>query len=122
MVFSSFPFIFGFLPVALLGSFVAARLGPKPAGCWLVLASLAFYAYWRLDFLPLLLISIGFNSLIGEVLIRTKQRPGLQQAVFLLGVGGDLAALFYYKYAAALAASLGFATVGGTPLHDIILP
>src|SRR3954468_21630198 len=122
MVFSSFPFIFGFLPVALLGSFVAARLGPKPAGVWLVLASLAFYAYWRLDFLPLLLISIAFNYTIGDLLVRTKARPGLQQAVFLLGVGADLLALFYYKYAAALAASLGFRTVAGTPLHNIILP
>src|SRR3954447_11662301 len=122
MVFSSFPFIFGFLPLALLGFFVAARLGPKPAGLWLVLASLAFYAYWRLDFLPLLLISITFNYAIGELLIRTRTRPLVQEAVFILGIGGDLLALFYYKYAAALAASLGFSTVAGTPLHDIILP
>jgi alginate O-acetyltransferase complex protein AlgI len=122
MVFSSFPFIFGFMPLALLGFFVAARIGPKPAGLWLVVSSLAFYGYWRLDFLPLLLISIAFNYTIGQLLVRTARRPGLQSAVFLFGVGADLLALFYYKYAAALAASLGFQTVGGTPLHEIILP
>ncbi|MBV8912461.1 MAG: MBOAT family protein [Acetobacteraceae bacterium] len=122
MVFSSFPFIFSLLPLALLGFFVAARMGAKPAGLWLVLASLAFYAYWRVDFLPLLLISITFNYLIGDLLVRTRQRPGLQQAIFLLGIGADLAALFYYKYAAALAAWLGLRTLAGMPLHDIILP
>ncbi len=122
MVFSSFPFIFAFLPVALLGFLAASRLGLKAGGVWLILASLAFYAYWRLDFLPLLLISIAFNYTIGDLLVRTKARPRLQSAIFLLGLAGDLLALFYYKYAAALAASLGFATVAGTPLHNIILP
>src|SRR3954453_459344 len=111
MVFSSFPFIFGFLPLALFGFFVAARLGPKPAGLWLVIASLVFYAYWRLDFLPPLLISIGFNYGISELLVRPKRHPRLQEAVFVFGIGADLLALFYYKYAAALAASLGFGTV-----------
>jgi D-alanyl-lipoteichoic acid acyltransferase DltB (MBOAT superfamily) len=122
MVFSSFPFIFGFMPLALLGFFATARLGPRAAGFWLAGASLAFYAYWRVDFLPLLLISIAFNYTIGELLIRTKTRPALQEAIFVGGVGADLLALFYYKYAAALAASLGFSTVAGTPLHEIILP
>ena len=92
MVFSSFPFIFGFIPLALLGFFVAARIGPKPAGMWLVVASLAFYGYWRLDFLPLLLISIAFNYTIGQC--STAQKPGLQSAIFLFGVGADLLALF----------------------------
>ncbi|GAC1340887.1 MAG: MBOAT family protein [Acetobacteraceae bacterium] len=122
MVFSSFPFIAGFLPLALLGFLVASRIGVRAGGVWLVLASLAFYAYWRVEFLPLLLISIGFNYGVGWVLARTADRPRLQTAVFLVGLAGDLLALVYYKYAAALAAWLGFHTVAGTPLQDIILP
>ncbi len=122
MVFSSFAFVAGFMPLALLGFLLAARIGPRAAALWLVLASLAFYSYWRVEFLPLLLVSIGFNFSIGWALARTMERPGLQQAVFLFGVIADLLALTYYKYAAALAASLGFHAVAGTPFSEIILP
>ena len=122
MVFSSFPFIAGFMPLALLGFVLASRLGPRAAGFGSCFASLAFYAYWRVDFLPLLLISIGFNYTIGALLVRTGARPRLQTAIFLVGLAGDLLALFYFKYAAAVAASLGFHSVAGTPFDDIVLP
>ena len=122
MVFSSFPFVFVFLPVALLGFWMSARLGPRAAGFWLVLASLGFYGYWRLDFLPLLLISITFNFGIGTLLARTVDRPRLQGAILLAGIGTDLLALFYYKYAAGLANFFGFQTVAGVPFWEIVLP
>ncbi|MDP9096695.1 MAG: MBOAT family protein [Pseudomonadota bacterium] len=122
MVFSSFPFIFVFLPVALLGFWGSARLGPRVGGLWLVLASLVFYAYWRLDFLPLLLISIGFNYTISRLLGRTEQRPRLQQAILLFGIAADLLALVYYKYAVGLASWFGFEAVAGVPFWQIVLP
>jgi alginate O-acetyltransferase complex protein AlgI len=122
VVFSSFPFVFAFLPIALLGFNLSARLGPRIAGIWLVLASLAFYAYWRLDFLPLLLISIAFNYSVGMLLARTADRPRMQQAILLVGIGADLLALFYYKYAAGFATFFGFQTVAGVPFWEIVLP
>jgi D-alanyl-lipoteichoic acid acyltransferase DltB (MBOAT superfamily) len=122
MVFSSFAFIAGFMPLALIGFLLCARLGHRFAALWLVAASLAFYAYWRVSFLPLLLISIAFNFSVGSALARTNERPALQNALLLFGIGADLLALTYYKYAAALAESLGFSSVGGVALHDIILP
>ena len=122
MVFSSFPFVFAFLPLALLGFLATARVGTRAAGLWLVLASLGFYAYWRLDFLPLLLVSIGFNFGMGFVLSRLGERPQLQQAALLAGIAADLAALVYYKYAVGLAGFFGLETVAGTPLHEIVLP
>ena len=122
MVFSSFIFIFGFLPLALAGFLICARLGHRFAAFWLVLASLAFYAYWRVSFLPLLLISIAFNYGIGWVLHRSEARPRLAGGVLLFGVATNLLALFYYKYAASLAALLGFSSIGEIPLHDIVLP
>lgn len=122
MVFSSFPFIFGFMPIALIGFLIAARISNRTAALWLVLASLSFYAYWRVEFLPLLLISIAFNFAIGSVLARTGERPSLQSAVLLFGVVADLLALIYYKYAVAIATSLGFHTVGGISFSNIVLP
>ena len=122
MVFSSFPFIFAFLPLALAGFWLTARLGTRPAAWWLVLASLGFYAYWRLDFLPLLLISIAFNYGVSLVLARTEDRPRLQSLVLLGGIAADLLALFYYKYAVALAAFLGFESLAGVPFWQVVLP
>ena len=122
MVFSSIPFIFAFLPLALLGFWAASRFGARAAGIWLILASLGFYAYWRLDFLPLLLFSIAFNYTVSVVLARTEHRPALQSGVLLFGIAADLLALVYYKYAAGFASFFGFETVVGVPFWEIVLP
>ena len=122
MVFSSFPFLFVFLPVCLAGFWTVARFGRRAAGLWLVLASLAFYAYWRLDFLPLLLISIAFNYLIGSMLFRLESRPRVQNALLWFGIVTDIVALFYFKYSVGLAEFFGFETVAGRPFWEIVLP
>ena len=66
MLFNSYPFIFLFLPVALLGYF-ALRAAPVIwcRSVWLALASLAFYSFSNWQFVPLLLASIAFNYCIG---------------------------------------------------------
>ncbi len=61
MLFNSYVFIFGFLPLALIGFFVSARWGRVPASLWLVVVSFAFYSFWHPPFLAILLLSIDFN-------------------------------------------------------------
>jgi alginate O-acetyltransferase complex protein AlgI len=122
MLFSSFAFIFGFLPLALVGFYACARTGHRFAAGWLVLASLGFYAYWKISFLPLLLISIAFNYGTSRIIAAAEKRPSLQSALLLIGIGADLMALMYYKYLAAL---VDFLHVQGTvsfTIGDIILP
>ncbi|MBV9552033.1 MAG: MBOAT family protein, partial [Alphaproteobacteria bacterium] len=52
MLFSSFAFIFGFLPIVLAGYWLLARR--EAARLWfLLVASLAFYSYWDWRFTPL---------------------------------------------------------------------
>ena len=122
MVFSSFYFILGFLPLALAGFWLTSRIGPRIAGYWLVVASLAFYGFWRLDFLPLLLTSIAFNYIVSMLLVRAIERPALQTGILIFGIAADLTALFYFKYAAGLAEFFGFQTLAGHPFWEIILP
>jgi len=43
VLFSSIVFIFGFLPIALTGFYLAAKAGRTVAGLWLIAASLVFY-------------------------------------------------------------------------------
>lgn len=106
MLFNSVEFIFGFVPLVLLGFFALARLGPTLALGWLTAASLFFYAWWNPLWLPLLLASIAFNFTVGMALARAPWRGWLW-----LGIGVNLALLFNYKYSAfawnALALLLG---------------
>jgi len=45
LLFNSFPFIFVFLPVALLGFFALAQASHRLAAGWLAIASLIFYGW-----------------------------------------------------------------------------
>ena len=99
MLFNSFPFIFGFLPAALLGFFFTAQwLGQKSALGWLVLASLFFYAWWHPVSLPLLMGSIGVNYLLADrIRVARHKRPWL-----VFGITLNLLVLAWFKYAGFL--------------------
>ena len=122
MLFSSYIFIFVFMPVALAGFHLLCRLGRRPAAAWLVLASLVFYAWWNPPFVLMLAASIGFNYAAGEIICATKSRPRVQNAILIFAIAGNVGALVYYKYLTSIiaaAVSLGLTHVA-TP--DILLP
>ena len=79
MLFTSYPFLFAFLPIALAGFFAAAHLGGRrAAGLWLVGASFVFYGWWNLSAVPLLVMSIAGNYGVGRLLTGNEARPRLQ--------------------------------------------
>jgi alginate O-acetyltransferase complex protein AlgI len=121
MLFNSYPFLFLFLPVVLLGYFGFGRLGNLAPVIWLALASLAFYAFGNWQFVLLLLGSIAFNYLIGLLLIARKLRPALRFAVLTSGVAGDLLTLGIFKYAGFIAANLDALFSAGLTIK-ILLP
>ncbi|GJE00279.1 MBOAT family O-acyltransferase [Methylobacterium isbiliense] len=98
MLFNSFAFLFGFLPVALALHALAARARPDWRLPLLVLLSLVFYGWWDVRFVPLLVVSIGLNWL-------TARRFGARGGRWLipLAVAGNLALLALFKYAGLLA-------------------
>ena len=59
MLFSSWQFIFLFLPVSLAVFFLIPAQPAWPRKIWLLLASLFFYGYWKVEYIPLLIFSIG---------------------------------------------------------------
>jgi D-alanyl-lipoteichoic acid acyltransferase DltB (MBOAT superfamily) len=121
MLFNSYPFIFLFLPVVLLGYFALGRLGPLAPVIWLALASLVFYSAGNWQFVPLLLASIAFNYAIGYLLI-SKRWPRLpRSAVLAAGIAGDLVVLGTFKYAGFVAANLNAIFATGLSV-DILLP
>ncbi len=101
MLFNSYEFIFGFLPIVFLGFLLLARVSHFFAAGWLTLASLFFYGWWNPAYVGLLLASILFNFIVGVSVGRAATHGRHRRARWLLtaGVTGDLALLGYYKYA-----------------------
>ncbi|CAM2959177.1 MBOAT family O-acyltransferase [Helicobacter felis] len=96
MLFNSVEFIFMFLPLSFLGYFVLSRWSALGAKAFLVGASLFFYAYWNVKYLPLILISIIFNYAIVQAM---WAKPKLAKGFLSLGLVTNLALLGYFKYA-----------------------
>ncbi|MEO9188763.1 MAG: MBOAT family O-acyltransferase [Acetobacteraceae bacterium] len=86
------------------------------AALWLVAASFIFYGWWNPAFVPLLVASIAFNYTISRLIGRTVDAPRVRTALLVMGIGGSLGTLIYFKYLATL---LGYLRI---PMTDPILP
>ncbi len=121
MLFSSWQFIFLFLPIALVGFFAIPPLPRWPRKVWLLAASLVFYGYWKISYIPLLLFSIGFNYAVAEFLSRQRGRRAARAGI-VAGVGLNLLLLGFYKYTNFAFEVLGLTTAHYFPHLEIILP
>ena len=118
MLFNSYPFIFAFLPITLVGYFSLSRYFNKElAISWLVMCCLAFYAWWNPSYLVLLAASLIANYLIGKALTNNPRK-----ALLALGVSLNLLALGYYKYSNFFVGNLN--AFFETPIYfkEILLP
>src|SRR3954452_5164722 len=118
MLFSSYAFLFQFLPATALAFAAARRWSPRCGVLVLACASLIFYGAWKPVYLLLLLGSIGCNFWLGLQM----EDPRRRRAIGTLGVALNLAALCYFKYTNFLFDS--FAWLTGTPLPfvNVVLP
>ena len=98
MLFNSYRFLFGFLPVAMLGFHVLGRFGRRPVIGWLTLCSLVFYAFWKPPFVLLLLGSILVNYIVADAIAHAPEGSAQRRHLLTAGVGLNLLALFYFKY------------------------
>jgi len=121
MLFTSYIFLFIFLPLALGAFYLSLKYAGARAGiAALTLASLVFYAYWYPPYLVLLLLSMGVNYVCGRwIAVRTGRSARLY---LWLGVGFNLALLGYYKYAGFLLENWGWMTGTAGSALSILLP
>jgi D-alanyl-lipoteichoic acid acyltransferase DltB (MBOAT superfamily) len=97
MLFNSFGFLFFFLPIVLAGYFALGRRHPLWGAWWLALASLFFYGYGSLVYLPLLLLSVVFNFICGRRLAAAIA-PSWRKRWLVVALGANLGLLAWYKY------------------------
>jgi D-alanyl-lipoteichoic acid acyltransferase DltB (MBOAT superfamily) len=98
LLFNSYPFVFGFLPLALIGYQIAAHFGRRAVVAWLAIASLAFYAWWKPAFLIVLGASIVFNYAMACLIDRRIPNRIPTASILTFAIVADLGALCYYKY------------------------
>ena len=124
MLFNSYVFLLGFLPLVLAGWWGlrpdALRLG------FLTLASWVFYAWWDWRFLPLLVLSTSVDWVAAR-LIDGSEDGRRRRAVLVAALGINLGILGFFKYAGFFLASLdGLGRLVGADPHlpslDIVLP
>ena len=124
MLFSSFIFLFGFLPATLVLTFGAHRYSRTAAKVVLTLLSLVFYAWWRPIHLPLLLWSILFNFVVGGVIQRADAtgRDNVVRRWLVIGLMVDLLMLGWFKYANFVADNISALFGAHSELPHIVLP
>ncbi len=133
MLFNSYQFTFGFLPIALLGFGLLAHLRLfRATAAFLVLASLFFYSWWNWHYLFLFGFSIAFNyswSLVlmpdrgGEIGAGSREGNGKWRRTMLgCGVAVNLALLGYFKYRNFLVDSAGALLGTHWKVPPLVLP
>jgi alginate O-acetyltransferase complex protein AlgI len=124
VLFNSAEFLFVFLPLVLVIVYVFGRRNQVAAKTALLLLSLGFYAWWRPSQLPLLLLSIVFNYIVGGLIQKYKISGNqIRVQIFLAtGLVADVLFLGWFKYANFVADNLNWAFDLHINLGRIALP
>ena len=94
MVFSTYEFIFLFLPIVLIGYFLLGKLKSKKIQqIFLIIASLFFYGYYNVSYLAIILSSVLVNY--GMSILINKQH---KKWLLVLGIIFNVLLLGYFKY------------------------
>jgi alginate O-acetyltransferase complex protein AlgI len=120
VLFSSPEFVFLFLPITFIVFATLMQWRQSVAIGWLVSASLAFYGYWNIAYLALLVPSILLNYAVGRII--TNLSGYKRRAAMIIGVAGNLGVLLYFKYVGFLVANLDAASGASFAIPRIVLP
>lgn len=124
MLFNSLEFIFLFLPIVffLYYYFLHKRLylGAKAI---LVVASLFYYAWWELDYLPVIILSLLFNYVVGNLLSGAGIKKSVsRRGALAIGVSVNLVLLGYYKYSNFFIENINYLAESSIGIEELVLP
>lgn len=122
MVFSTYIFVFAFLPIVLLFYFGMSRfVSRKVQHCFIILASLVFYGYNHVSYVPLILTSVFVNYAVAMGIERF-QKAIYRKICFIGGVLFNVGLLGYYKYYDFFVENINIALDTHLVLKGILLP
>jgi alginate O-acetyltransferase complex protein AlgI len=124
LLFNSYEFIFAFLPITFFIYFYLnhKRLTEASKG-FLVVSSLFFYSWWNPIYLPLILVSMVFNYVIGRSLTKDEEHKKVSKKKLLtIGIVGNIGLLGYFKYSDFFIENFNLAFGSDIPLLHLALP
>lgn len=95
MSFSTPIFLFLFFPITILGYYL---IHPKLKNAFLLIVSLAFYAWGEPKFIVVFAAAILFNYLTGLLLGKLQELKNSKRMVMIATIMANIGLLFYYKY------------------------
>jgi len=112
MLFTSFEYLFVFLPLLVCVFLALRRLGFDAASrYWLLLASLGFYASDGWLNLPYLVLSIVLNAWLGAKIVHCAD-PKMKRQFLSFGLVANIGLLIVIKYRVLLLGPFGFTSAG----------
>ena len=124
LLFNSYEFVFIFLPFSFFIYFFLLQkrllIGAKG---FLVFASLFFYSWWNVAYLPIILSSLLFNYLLGNALNENFKKIKIhKKSLLIFGIVVNTTLLGYFKYTDFLIENLNLALDTSVPLLHLALP
>ncbi len=121
MLFNSYPYI-PFLALSVLAYVLLEKRFPAARRCFLLAVSYFFYAWWRADFLLLLVGSTAVNYVIGAALTDRRQQGRPTRTWLIAGLTFNLGLLGLFKYAGMLVGTTNFLFGTQLPIPAFFLP
>ena len=118
MLFNSYEFIFIFLPICILGFYLINNSRyTNYSYVWIFLCSIFFYLWWNIYFILLILLTIGINHYLGNLIIAKREKK-----YFIFGILFQLFILGYFKYKNFFLENLNLISSNNFEIEQIILP
>ncbi len=117
MLFPSFTFILGFLPITFLGYFLLGKFSRSAARIFLLIASGIFYSWFNPSYFLILGGSIVVNYFLAGMLWKNHHK-----AIFITGLILNVALLGYFKYCDFFISNINYALNLSIPFTHILLP
>ncbi len=125
MIFSTYSFIFIFLPIVFFGFRLFAHFQLHLwSKVWLIAASVYFYAQGSGSFVFVFIADMVVNYLLGTWMIKSGDsgRNGVKKVLLAVGLLLNISFLGYYKYANFMIENVNLLTGQAYGLVNIVLP
>ena len=120
MLFNSYLFILVFLPITLSMYYLIKNI--KIRNAVILLLSLAFYAYYNIYYLFIIIISIILNYCISEGINKFRSRKDVKKLLLEVGLFLNIGSLLFFKYSDFFISNINDIFKKNFNLLNIVLP
>lgn len=122
MIFSSYVFVFLFLPVVTVVYFALSKMkSPILQHTFLLVSSLVFYGWFNPSYLIIILSSIFINFLLAKGMMKLV-KVSMRKLIFIIGILFNIGMLGYYKYYDFFIENVNTLFSTDLTLQNIVLP